>query len=356
MSLVVDGGRIPPRWAERLGSPTQNRNEHHTAGREPIRIGLINNMPDSALEDTEMQFMELLDRASGSIPVRVSLYSLAQVPRGERAQQHLDRFYCGVDQLWNSGVDSVIITGTEPRQADLCQEPYWTALTEVFDWAAGNTISTVLSCLAAHAGVLHSDGIRRQPLGGKLFGVFESNSVDHLLTRNAPQPLRFPHSRWNEVREDSLAACGYSILTKSAEAGADLFVKRKRKSLFVHFQGHPEYSTQTLLKEYRRDVRRFLRRERETYPAMPRGYFEAPATTIFNEFQARALADPREEQMASFPATPSADSAENTWSSTARTVYSNWLQYIKSRLGERRAFAALVQNRAIVVSSGKELT
>ena len=46
----------------------------------------------------------------------------------------------------------------------------------------------------------------------------------------------------------------------------DLFVKKKEKSLFVHFQGHPEYGAQTLLKEYRRDIKRFLRGERETYP------------------------------------------------------------------------------------------
>ena len=46
----------------------------------------------------------------------------------------------------------------------------------------------------------------------------------------------------------------------------DSFVKKKKRSLFVHFQGHPEYGAQTLLKEYRRDIKRFLRAERETIP------------------------------------------------------------------------------------------
>ena len=69
------------------------------------------------------------------------------------------------------------MTGTEPRQPDLRNEPYWPALTEVLEWAERNTASTVLSCLAAHAGVLHSDGIPRHRLSDKQFGVFEYQKV-----------------------------------------------------------------------------------------------------------------------------------------------------------------------------------
>jgi homoserine O-succinyltransferase len=87
---------------------------------------------------------------------------------------------------------------------------------------------------------------------------------------NVPSNLRIPHSRWNDVYEGSLVESGYRILTKSAKIGVDCFVKRHSKSLFVYFQGHPEYEAQTLLGEYRRDIGRFLRREAENYPAMPR--------------------------------------------------------------------------------------
>src|SRR5260370_17767804 len=100
--------------------------------------------------------------------------------------------------------------------------------------------------------------------------------------------MGFPHARWNEVREEALTSCGYSVLTKSAEAGVNLFVKKKKKSLFVHFQGHPEYASGTLWKEYRRDVRRFLRRERPPYPKMPHGYFSPPAPKILDEYQTKA--------------------------------------------------------------------
>lgn len=340
MALLIDGGRIPPRWAERC--------PHALTSIDPFgprlecaKIALINNMPDAALEDTEMQFMELLDEASGDIPVRLQLFSLPRIPRGDRGARHLSSFYFGLDDLWNNRFDAVIVTGTEPRQPDLRQEPYWAALTEVLDWADRHTTSTILSCLAAHAGVLHSDGIRRHPLGDKRFGVFESaKTCEHELTKHA-MTMRFPHSRWNEVQEDELTACGYSVLSKSALAGVDLFVKQRKRSLFVHFQGHPEYGSQTLLKEYRRDIKRFLRQEREKYPTMPYGYFDAPTTRLLAEFKEAACAHPREEQLVYFPDAAVAGTLRNSWRSSAICVYRNWLQFVFSRSAEASHFAAM---------------
>jgi len=341
MALLIDGGRIPPRWAERKNILSTKPNSRYSASGECVQIALINNMPDPALEDTEMQFMELLESAAGELPVRLKLFSLPRVPRGDRGLQHLNSFYSGIHELWDSPVDSVIMTGTEPRQADLRQEPYWHAMTDVLDWCERNTASTVLSCLAAHASVLHSDGIPRQPLSDKRFGIFESSVVgDHDLTAGAPRTIRFPHSRWNEVQEEALTSCGYSVLTKSARAGVDLFVKQKRNSLFVHFQGHPEYEAQTLLKEYRRDIKRFLRQERETYPTMPFGYFDAAGARLLADYQAAVMAHPREEHLLFFPEALVVESLQNTWRSSATGVYRNWLQHLFSQKGARSAFAA----------------
>ena len=349
MALLMDGGRIPPRWLEKKPVRPARSQDRYDSGAECVEIALINNMPDAALEDTEMQFMELLDAASGEMPVRLKLYSLPNVPRSDRGQQHLGSFYLEVDRLWDSQCDAVIMTGTEPRQPDLRQEPYWPALTDVLDWAEGNTASTILSCLAAHASVLHSDGIPRHPLPDKQFGVFESQRVlDHELTRHAGRPMGFPHSRWNEVREDALLSCGYDVLTKSSQAGVDLFVKQKKKSLFVYFQGHPEYGVRTLLKEYRRDIKRFLRRERETYPTMPQGYFDAAATQLLIEFQETAGAHRREEQLVFFPEAVVAGSLQNTWQSSATCVYRNWLQYVLTKKAETSVFAAMAASYARV--------
>jgi homoserine O-succinyltransferase len=332
MPLIIEGGRVPTRWAETGTRRPRMSIDNHVRREVCVNLALINNMPDPALEDTELQFFELLDIASGDVPVIVKLYSLTGIPRTDRGQRHLNNFYFGVDDLWRSRLDAVIVTGTEPRQLNLEDEPYWTALTDVFDWAEENTYSTVLSCLAAHAGVLHSDGLKRYRLLDKQFGVFDSNKTsDHSLISRIPDRIRFPHSRWNEVRGDELNSCGYSVLTESPEAGVDVFVKRKKKSLFVHFQGHPEYGAQTLLKEYRRDIKRFLRQERETYPTMPAGYFDESAALLLNAFRDTALSEQREDIAEFFPEAPIVDGLKNTWHSSAACVYRNWLQYVLSR-------------------------
>jgi homoserine O-succinyltransferase/O-acetyltransferase len=343
MPLIVDGGQIPPRWSERKSLRSAGSVDSHT-GVDCVRIAFVNNMPDAALEDTEMQFFELLDSAAGDIPVSLSLHSLSGVPRSERGQQHISSFYRSADELLKSQFDGMIMTGTEPRQPNLRNEPYWSASTAVLDWAESNTVSTILSCLAAHAGVLHSDAIDRHPLGDKQFGVFDfAKTANHPLTDGTEDRVRFPHSRWNEVQADALAACGYLVLTQSTEGGVDSFVKKKKRSLFVHFQGHPEYGAQTLLKEYRRDIKRFLRRDRETYPSMPKGYFDATAARLATQFRDVVLCDRREELMECFPEAGLVGALRKTWQSSATTIYRNWLQYVLVKKAETSVFPPLVR-------------
>jgi homoserine O-succinyltransferase len=342
MPLIIEGGRVPLRWAEKKSRRPAGSVESCAGEAGCVRIAFINNMPDAALEDTEMQFFELLEAAAGDVPVRVKLHSLSGVPRGERGQEHLRRFYFTTDDLFDDRFDSMIMTGTEPHQPNLQDEPYWAALADVFDWAERNTVSTVLSCLAAHASVLHSDGISRHPLRDKQFGVFAfAKAANHELTVGAEELVHFPHSRWNEVQADALTASGYLVLTQSSEGGVDSFVKKKRRSLFVHFQGHPEYDAQTLLREYRRDIKRFLKRERETYPTMPKGYFDAAAARLVTEFRELVLSDRREELMEAFPEAALVVSLQNTWHSSAMTIYRNWLRYVATQKVDTPAFPAM---------------
>src|ERR1700722_1374405 len=161
MPLMIEGRRVPSRWAKKQPSAAAVAGDRYRGPAERVNLALINNMPDAALEDTESQFFELLDIASGDVPVVLKLYSLPGVPRTDRGVSHLNEFYFELDDLLNSRFDGVIVTGTEPRQPNLREEPYWRVLADVLDWAERNTVSTVLSCLAAHAGVLHSDGIPR---------------------------------------------------------------------------------------------------------------------------------------------------------------------------------------------------
>jgi len=304
-----------------------------------LTIGLVNNMPDAALQATERQFVALLGAAAGDMVVRLTPYALPGVPRTDWGLQYVRRFYAAIDDLWDTPVDGLIVTGTEPRSPNLADEPYWSSLTRLLEWAEHNTHSAVWSCLATHAAILHLDGIGRRPLDQKRFGIFDCERVaDHPLTAGAPARVPMPHSRWNEIPEDALTSCGYRVLTRSDDAGVDAFVKH-RQSLFVFFQGHPEYEAQTLMLEYRRDIKRFLLKERETYPGMPRGYFDEATVEALTALRERALVDRREEVLADFPTALAAGTVTNTWRASATGIYRNWLSYLSAQK-EARAAAA----------------
>jgi len=339
MPICLDRESRPGLFAGAEGLPENSPVEFHESDPNCITIGLINNMPDPALQATERQFVALLGAAADGMVVRLKPYALPDVPRTEWGRDYVSRFYAGIENLWDSRLEGLIVTGTEPRSPDLRDEPYWGSLTRVLEWAEHNTHSAVWSCLATHAALLHLDGIDRLPLSEKRFGIFECERVsDHPLTAGAPPRLRMPHSRWNEIPEDALRSCGYRVLTRSDDAGVDAFVKQ-RKSLFVFFQGHPEYEAHTLMLEYRRDIKRFLMRERETYPVMPRGYFDEATVEALTALRERALADRREEVLSDFPTALAAGAVTNTWRSTATHVYRNWLLYMCARKGSRAAAA-----------------
>ena len=302
----------------------------HPAGSEWIEIGLLNNMPEAALEATEQQFLDLLGAAAGDSWVHLRFFSLPGVPRSERGRSYLSQSYGDVGDIRKAELDGLIVTGTEPKAASLPDEPYWGAFTQLVDWASHNTISTIWSCLAAHAAVLHLDQIARVPLSEKLIGVFDCDTVaDHPLTLNLPSRPAVPHARWNALSENALAANGYQVLTRSPTAGVDAFV-RQDKSLFLFFQGHPEYGALSLLSEFRRDVGRFLKRERDRYPAMPQHYFDAPTEAALTAFRARAERQLGEELLAEFPVA-AAPALNASWQPFAVTIYRNWLSALSAQ-------------------------
>jgi len=293
----------------------------------PLEIGLVNNMPDAALRSTERQIRGLLERSCGELRFNLRVYIIPEVPRSESGRE-LARNYHDIGELWHTALDGLIVTGTEPRTEDLREEPYWGTLTRLMEWADAHTASSIWSCLAAHAALLHMDGIERRRLPEKRFGVFEcTRETRHFLTEGLPDRLSMPHSRWNELSEEDLVAAGYSILTRSAEAGTDAFMKQKQ-SLFLFFQGHPEYDADTLLLEYRRDIGRYLRRERETYPTAPRGCFDGPVLQGIQMLRLLAASHRDETTLAAFPLALATDHAANRWRETATALYRNWLQYL----------------------------
>jgi homoserine O-succinyltransferase/O-acetyltransferase len=296
----------------------------------PIRIGLVNNMPDTALHSTETQFRGLLQAAAGAEPLTLRLSSFPELPRGPEGQEHV-RSYWPLDELLAGPLDALIVTGTEPRAPLLTDEPYWHRFGKLFEYAERHTFASVWSCLAAHAIVEHLHGIRRQRLAEKRCGVYEHSILggDALLAGVAA-PMPIPHSRWNELPVDALRAAGYRVLSWSAHTGADAFA-RDGQSLLLFFQGHPEYEDTTLLKEYRRDVGRYLNAQQAHYPTLPHGYLTPEARSELEKFRARALAERSPALLEHFPFAAIAATVRNTWRPAAVSMYRNWLSFIGAR-------------------------
>jgi len=161
----------------------------------PLRVGLVNNMPDSAFADTERQFRALL-AASGQ-EVELLLCALPSVPRSRAAITPVHAGYQRPELLRHKPPDALIITGTEPRAADLRAEPYWGDLARLLEWAVATVPTVMVSCLAAHAAALLFDGIERVRLPAKCAGVFAGTLCDGAAGLAASLPReRWPARSW----------------------------------------------------------------------------------------------------------------------------------------------------------------
>src|SRR5580704_11604683 len=307
MPLFLDAGRLGP--AVELNASNC------------ITVGLVNNMPDAALEATERQFTDLIRVAAPKAVVLLKLFAIAELPRGENARADIAERYRDISELWDTPLDGLIVTGTEPRLGNLRGEPYWDTLTKLVDWARDHTSSTIWSCLAAHAAVLHRDGIERRALKQKRCGVFDFRLTGtHPMTEHFPDPLWVPHSRYNDLPERALTASGYKILSRSKSVGVDTFAKQDG-SFFLFFQGHPEYDADTLLREYRRDVGRYLNQDATTYPSMPRSYFDSSTEGTLTALRDKAMSCQSEELFASVCTALDTATVKNAWHPTMARIY-----------------------------------
>jgi len=304
--------------------------------RSHLLIGLVNNMPASSRPATERQFRNLIASASAGIPTKLVTYTSLRLT-GARARSGTGGEPFDLRDLWQQRLDGLIVTGSEPAAEHLTGEPNWSELAELVDWAEDNTHSTIWSCLAAHAAVYRLDGIPRRRLPNKLFGLFECTRAEREgstseLATGLPDRFCVPHSRWNGIAANTreMTTLDYRALTQSSSTGMDIFVK-KRRSLFVLCQGHPEYEPDSLLLEYRRDVARFLRRERESYPDTPCQYFDEEAGVHLAAFRNRALLHPDESLLRDFPVVQFPQGMKKSWHAAAIRLYRNWLLYLAER-------------------------
>ena len=321
--LIVSPGLVPAqqRRDDKFGRPKDVDAD--------LTIGLINNMPDSALKATERQFMRLLRQAAGDVRIDFHCFSLASVSRSESVKGRIEGQYTDIAELDRLQIDGLIVTGAEPHAANMNDEAYWRDLTDIIEWAKSNTRSTIWSCLAAHAAVLYLDGIERKRLDTKCSGIYDCMSVSpHWLTGDLPVPFKVAHSRLNELRADELEASGYQILSHSPRGGVDSFVK-DFGSEFIFFQGHPEYEALSLEREYLRDISRFLAGERDLYPGIPVGYFDTGTELRLTAFALRAQAERRPALITELPERTLREDIATGAAATA--MFRNWIGFLTAR-------------------------
>ena len=221
----------------------------------------------------------------------------------------------------------MIITGANVPPSSFEEAPFWDELKEVLAFAKSQVTSTLCACLASHAAVYEFYGLEREPLAEKRWGVFSHRlqSLTHPLVRNINTRFDVPHSRLNDISAESMLSKGLHLLVGSEVAGVHLAVSPDGFR-FVYFQGHPEYDRISLLKEYKREIGRFLEHAREDYPSLPDGYFDLRGQELLNAFQHHVLAGPRNiVALEGFPEETILSQIDNAWGDTAKSVFNNWL-------------------------------
>jgi len=295
-----------------------------------LHIGLLNMMPDSALAATERQFFRLVGACNQIVQFHVHPFTIEGLDRSLEAQTYIEQYYESFEKIKHDGLDALIISGANITQPMLPQESFWDPLTEVFGWAKENVTSTLCSCLATHALIEYCHNIKRTPLGEKRWGVFPHRVVDrkHPLVADINTRFDVPHSRFNELFSHDMEAAQLKVLVESQRAGVHLAVSTDGFRV-VFFQGHPEYDSISLLKEYKREVLRYFNAELQDYPPYPENYFNTPAIEILEAYKQQCMQARKDDR--EFPAFPEGSIIEQldiTWRDTAKAVFNNWLGQI----------------------------
>ena len=292
-----------------------------------LHIGFLNMMPDAALEATERQFMRLIGASNRIVQFYVHPFTIEGVLREGEARAHVEKYYEDFARLRREGLDALIITGANPLEEEITDERFWDPLMEIFDWARENVTSTLCSCLASHAAFLHYHGIRRTPVRPKQWGVYSHRVIEpsHPLVADMNTRFDAPHSRLNDVPRAHLEPAGIHVLVEGREPGV-LMAVSPDGFRFVYFQGHPEYDIVSLMKEYKREVLRYVRRERDDYPPYPEHYFSADALDLLERFKSELLeAERLHRPLPEYPEEALLPELDNTWTDTGKAIFNNWL-------------------------------
>ena len=303
-----------------------------------LRIGLLNLMPDAALRATDRQFIRLVSAYTEEANLFVYPFTLAEDVRGPGARAHIGQHYSTFDSLRDSDLDALIITGANPSHIDLAEEAFWPELIDVIDWAAVTVQSTLCSCLATHAVIRHRQGIDRAQLDQKRWGVYSHESgSEHYLLDGVDLPVEAPHSHRFNLTPEEFEEAGSRVLVWGSEAGVHMAVSDD-EARFVFFQGHPEYDPISLLKEYKREIARFVDGARADYPPFPEHYFSKTERVLLDRYRRDTVEALRKgDGIPQFPESAISISTDRSWTKAGKQMFRNWLSEVDARRHIERA-------------------
>lgn len=247
----------------------------------PMRIGLLNLMPNKA--KTETQFARLL--GASPLQIEMTLVKMTEhVPRNTSAD-HIVSFYRNWEDIRDEKFDGFIVTGAPVETLPFEEVTYWGELERIFDWTQTNVHGLMTICWGAQAAVHRFYGMPKYPLGKKMFGVYRHRVLDRTspYLRGFSDDFAIPVSRWTEVRRaDIPPQSGMKVLMESDEAGVCLIDDPAHRAL--HMFNHIEYDSNSLADEYFRD------RAGNVAVEVPKNYFpgDNPDVPPLNHWRSHA--------------------------------------------------------------------
>ena len=201
-------------------------------------------MPDAALRGDRAAVHRAARRRCRRRPGPAAASSRCRTCRAAtRGRAHLEQSYRGIDDLWDGRLDALIVTGTEPRAPSLADEPYWAGAGRADRLGrAQHHLDHLVLPGGARGGAAprrhRAARARRQVLRHLRLRQGRRSSADG----GRPHPAcRFRIRAGTSLRESELVRARLRHPDALGTRPASTCFARQGRSLFVFFQGHPEY-------------------------------------------------------------------------------------------------------------------
>ncbi|MEM7661187.1 MAG: homoserine O-succinyltransferase [Pseudomonadota bacterium] len=234
----------------REGVPVMTETDAFRQDIRPLRIGLLNLMPNKIR--TETQIARLL--GASPLQIELTLIRIGSHRAKTTSEDHLIAHYKTWDEVKTDKFDGFLVTGAPIETLPFEDVTYWQELSQVFDWTRTNVHSAFYICWGAMAAVWHFHGVPKYELGEKAFGVYRHLNLapaSPYLT-GFSDDFQIPVSRHTEVRRSDLQNIpDLKLLIDSDFTGPCLISEPSTRSLYIF--NHIEYDSTSLKEEFDRD-------------------------------------------------------------------------------------------------------